>query len=85
MLLSLCLLLLCSCRQGSKSDWALLHEASLHTAQPDSVIDLLGQIARPDRLKGKDRADYALLYTEARNKQTRIGTNDSLRQIAPGF
>ena len=85
MLLSLCLLLLCSCRQGSKSDWALLHEASLHTAQPDSVIDLLGQIARPDRLKGKDRADYALLYTEARNKQNRIGTDDSLIQVALGY
>ena len=82
MLLSLCLLLLGSCRQGSKNDWALLHEASLHTAQPDSVMDLLGQIARPDRLQGKARADYALLYTEALNKQDRIGTNDSLIRIA---
>ena len=79
-------LLFCSCRQGGgKNDLALLHEASLHTAQHDSVIDLLGQIARPDRLKGKDRADYALLYTEARNKQNRIGTNDSLIQIALGY
>ena len=82
MLLSLCLLLLGSCRQGSKNDWTLLHEASLHTAQPDSVMDLLGQIARPDRLQGKARADYALLYTEALNKQGRIGTNDSLIRIA---
>ena len=78
-------LLFCSCRQGSKSDWALLHEASLHTAQPDSVIDLLGQIAHPDRLREKDWADYALLYTEALNKQNRIGTNDSLIQIALGY
>ena len=82
MLLSLCLLLFCSCRQGSKSDLALLQEASLHTAQPDSVLNLLGRIACPDRLRGKARADYALLYTEALNKQNRIGTNDSLIRIA---
>ena len=73
MLLSLCLLLLGSCRQGSKNDLALLQEASLHTAQPDSVMDLLGRIACPDRLQGQARADYALLYTEALNKQGRIG------------
>ena len=79
-------LLFCSCRQGGgKNDLALLHEASLHTAQPDSVMDLLGQIARPDCLQGKARADYALLYTEALNKQGRIGTNDSLIQIALGY
>ena len=79
-------LLFCSCRQGGgKNDLALLHEASLHTAQPDSVMDLLGQIARPDRLQGKARADYALLYTEALNKQGRIGTNDSLIKIALGY
>ncbi|WP_158100094.1 hypothetical protein [Bacteroides sp. An51A] len=82
MLLSLCLLLLGSCRQGSKNDLALLQEASLHTAQPDSVMDLLGQIVRPDRLQGKARAGYALLYTEALNKQGRIGMNDSLIRIA---
>lgn len=81
-LICFCLLLFGSCRQGSRNDLALLHEASLHTAQPDSVMDLLGQIARPDRLQGKARADYALLYTEALNKQGRIGTNDSLIRIA---
>ena len=81
-LICFCLLLLGSCRQGSRNDLALLHEASLHTAQPDSVMDLLGQIARPDCLQGKARADYALLYTEALNKQGRIGTNDSLIRIA---
>ncbi|OUP27251.1 hypothetical protein B5F25_19250, partial [Bacteroides sp. An19] len=85
MLLSLCLLLLGSCRQGSKNDLALLQEASLHTAQPDSVMDLLGQIVRPDCLQGKARADYALLYTEALNKQDRIGTDDSLIKLALGY
>ena len=84
-LICLCLALLVSCREGSKHDLALLHEASLHTAQPDSVLDLLGQIARPNRLRGKARADYALLYTEARNKQNRIGTDDSLIQVALGY
>ncbi|OUN80041.1 hypothetical protein B5G04_10865 [Bacteroides sp. An51A] len=82
MQICLCLLLLGSCRQGSKNDLALLQEASLHTAQPDSVMDLLGQIVRPDRLQGKARAGYALLYTEALNKQGRIGMNDSLIRIA---
>ena len=85
MLLSLCLLLFGSCRQGSKNDLALLQEASLHTAQPDSVMDLLGRIACPDCLQGKARADYALLYTEALNKQDRIGTDDSLIKIALGY
>ena len=107
MLLSLCLLLFGSCRQGSKNDLALLQEASLHTAQPDSVMDLLGRIACPDAslhtaqpdsvmdllgriacpdcLQGKARADYALLYTEALNKQDRIGTDDSLIKIALGY
>ena len=85
MLLSLCLLLLGSCRQGSKNDLALLQEASLHTAQPDSVMDLLGRIACPDRLQGQARADYALLYTEALNKQDRIGTDDSLIKLALGY
>ena len=85
MLLSLCLLLFGSCRQGSRNDLALLHEASLHTAQPDSVMDLLGQIACPDRLQGQARADYALLYTEALNKQDRIGTDDSLIKLALGY
>lgn len=79
-------LLFCSCRQGGgKNDLALLHEASLHTAQPDSVMDLLGQIVRPDCLQGKARADYALLYTEALNKQDRIGTDDSLIKLALGY
>ena len=81
-LISLCLLSFCSCRQGSKGDLSLLHEASLHTAQPDSVLNLLGRIACPDRLRGKAQADYALLYTEALNKQNRIGTDDSLIRIA---
>ena len=85
MLLSLCLLLLGSCRQGSKNDLALLQEASLHTAQPDSVMDLLGRIACPDRLQEQARADYALLYTEALNKQDRIGTDDSLIKLALGY
>ena len=83
MLLSLCLLLLCSCRQGSKSDLALLQEASLHTAQPDSVLSLLGRIACPDRLQGQARVDYALLYTEALNKQDRIGTDDCADTHSP--
>ena len=63
----------------------MLHEASLHTAQPDSVLNLLGRIACPDRLQGKAQADYALLYTEALNKQDRIGTDDSLIRIALGY
>ena len=84
-LICLCLALLVSCRDGSKNDLALLHEASLHTAQPDSVLNLLGQITRPNRLREKAQADYALLYTEALNKQNRIGTNDSLIKIAIGY
>ena len=83
-LISLCLLSFCSCRQGSKGDLALLQEAS-HTAQPDSVLNLLGRIVCPDRLRGKAQADYALLYTEALNKQNRIGTDDSLIRIALGY
>ena len=81
-LFSLCFLLFCSCREGSENDLALLRKASLHTEASDSVLGLLGQIACPDHLLEKDRADYALLYTEALNKQNRIGTDDSLIRIA---
>lgn len=35
---------------------------------PDSALWLLNQISHPEKLRGKQRADYALLLTQARDK-----------------
>lgn len=35
---------------------------------PDSALLLLEQIPHPEELRGKQRADYALLLTQARDK-----------------
>lgn len=35
---------------------------------PDSALLLLEQIPHPEKLRGKQRADYALLLTQARDK-----------------
>lgn len=35
---------------------------------PDSALLLLNQISQPEKLQGKECADYALLLTQARDK-----------------
>ena len=49
---------------------------------PDSALLLLEQIPHPEELRGKQRADYALLLTQAQDKNFIVQKDDSLIQIA---
>ena len=55
-------------------------------AHPDSALSLLTQILHPERLSGKQRADYALLLTQARDKNFLSSLqSDSLIKIAVDY
>lgn len=56
-------------------------EACMET-QPDSALILLQSIKNPSSLRGRTQADYALLYTQAWDKNSLLHTSDSLIQIA---
>lgn len=49
---------------------------------PDSALLLLQRILHPEKLRGKAQADYALLYSQACDKNLISITNDSLIQVA---
>lgn len=61
---------------------SLLVADSLMWTHPDSSLRLLEQMASPEKLKGADRALYALLLTQARYKNCVLLKNDSLIRIA---
>ena len=63
----------------------LYRAESCMEASPDSALLLLRSIPRPEELKGKARADYALLYSQACDKNRISVTNDSLAQIAVDY
>lgn len=52
---------------------------------PDSAFFLLQSISSPSELRGKERVDYALLYTQACDKNYIPLSDDSLIQIAVDF
>ena len=52
---------------------------------PDSALLLLEQIPHPEKLRGKQRADYALLLTQAQYRSNIVTTSDSLINIAVGY
>lgn len=53
---------------------------------PDSALLLLNQIPHPERLHGKQQADYALLLTQARDKNYLDSLqSDSLIKIAVDY
>lgn len=66
-LLFVCLL---SCSCVEKKDVADVFDRAERYMDvcPDSALLLLEQISRPEKLRGKQRADYALLLTQARDK-----------------
>lgn len=80
-------LLLCySCKRSSVSTYPILLTAdSILWSNPDSALLLLEQIPAPKKLKGADRALYALLLTQARYKCCVLLKNDSLIQIAVDY
>lgn len=82
----LCLLGLLSACTGRDASDAFAEIEACMDAHPDSALLLLGRIAHPDRLRGKQRADYALLLTQARDKNYLDSLqSDSLIQLAVDY
>lgn len=54
-------------------------------SNPDSALALLKQIPHPEKLGGKAQADYALLMTQAMDKNYIIPSSDSLISLAVGY
>lgn len=54
-------------------------------SNPDSALLLLKQIPHPETLGGKAQADYALLMTQAMDKNYVISSSDSLISLAVGY
>lgn len=77
--------LLAACQQNASSDIFSRIEDCME-AHPDSALSLLHQIPHPERLSGKQRADYALLLTQARDKNFLSSLqSDSLIKIAVDY
>ena len=79
-LLAICFITGC---QGGKDTVSRLEEAeTLIYESPDSALRLLESIPHPERLQGKEQADYALLLSLARYRCYVPASSDSLIQIA---
>lgn len=77
--------LFCSCTQNETSDILSKAERCMEV-YPDSALSLLNQIPHPDRLYGKQCADYALLLTQARDKNYLDSLqSDSLIKLAVDY
>ena len=77
--------LFCSCTQHETNDILSKAERCME-AYPDSALSLLNQIPHPDRLYGKLCADYALLLTQARDKNYLDSLqSDSLIKLAVDY
>ena len=79
-LLAICFITGC---QGGKDTVSRLEEAeTLIYESPDSALRLLESISHPERLQGKEQADYALLLTQARSRCRITATSDTqIQQI----
>lgn len=82
-LLAVAVLFSCGDRkEGDVLRWA---EACME-AHPDSALRLLGLIPHPEELRGRQQADYALLLTQARDKNYLDSLqSDSLIGIAAAY
>ena len=67
LIISLCLLI-SSCNHGSVTTSILSESEKVITEYPDSALKLLQSIPNPEGLTGKAQADYALLYSQALDK-----------------
>ena len=83
-LISLCLLI-SSCNHGSVTTSLLSEAEKVMTEYPDSALKLLQSIPNPEGLTGKAQADYALLYSQALDKNYIDTANDSLIQVAVNY
>ena len=73
----------CQERKGTAS---ILKEAeALMYTSPDSALQMLETISQPEQLMGKELADYALLLTQARSRNSITATSDSLIRISTNY
>ena len=71
---------------ADKVDVLLVHAEECMEIHPDSALRLLKQIPHPDRLHGSQQADYALLLTQAQDKNYMDSLqSDSLIRIAVDY
>ncbi len=85
--LSCLLVLLWACTPSvDKADVLLVHAGECMEMHPDSALYFLQQIPHPDRLHGRQQADYAFLLTQARDKNYLDSLqSDSLIKIAINY
>lgn len=75
---SLLLLFAMACSTSGRVDTMLLEAESLMMEHPDSALAILDSISPSQLTSDRQRADYALLLTQARDKNFRFETDDSL-------
>lgn len=82
--LGMLLIILCICVScGHKEVRTALDMAEKQMwDEPDSALKVLESIIMPEALEEKERADYALLLTQAQYRSNIIATSDSLINIA---
>ncbi|MGN0048581.1 MAG: hypothetical protein ACI37U_06805 [Bacteroides sp.] len=73
---------LLGCGKHSVRTEVLNRAESLMEAHPDSAYALLRTIDSTSLAPGEEQARYALLYTQARDKNYIVQTDDSLIQVA---
>ena len=79
------LLLLGACSRPEVTE-RLAHAERIMNAHPDSALQLLRAIDAPHKLRGKDRADYAWLLTQAYDKNFLDSLqSDSLIALATNY
>ena len=88
--LSILLLLLLAisftgCQSRKNTATTLAEAEALMYTHPDSARQMLENILRPERLTGKEQADYALLLSQARSRCRIIAASDSLIRIAADY
>lgn len=76
----LCCACLFSCQRDNTTQLLELAEAQIWE-NPDSTLQILEQISSPEKLKGKEQADYALLLTQAKYHCNIPAPSDSLINI----
>lgn len=77
----LCCACLFSCQRENTTKLLELAEAQIWE-KPDSTLRILEQISSPEKLQGKEQADYALLLTQANYRCNIPAPSDSLINIA---
>lgn len=80
----LCCAYLSSCQRDNTAKLLELAEAQIWE-KPDSTLQILEQISSPEKLKGKEQADYTLLLTQAKYRCNILAPSDSLINIAINY